>query len=168
MIIIGKVYKYGDFINTDVLYPGKYLNITDPQEMKLHALEGLDSEFVKNFKPGGIIVAGKFFGCGSSREQAATALKYAGVGAVVAESFARIYFRNAINQGLPIVVCPKVSEFVNNGDEIKIDLKAGILDNLTQKKSLKFTPLPEFIMGILLSGGLIPYLKAKKSYAERV
>jgi len=124
MSIKGKAWKYGDDVNTDVIFPGKYTyTITDPKEMALHALEDLDSKFAKEVKKEDIIVAGRNFGCGSSREQAATCLKYAGVGAIVAKSFARIFFRNAINQGLPLVQCKEAAENISSGELIEINFE---------------------------------------------
>jgi len=158
MSIKGKVWKYGDDVNTDVIFPGKYTyTITNPKEMALHALEDLDPKFAKEVKKEDIIVAGRNFGCGSSREQAATCLKYAGVGAVVAHSFSRIFFRNAINQGLPLVQCKEAVENVSSGDTITIDFEKGEISS--GKGIFKFPPLPESVLGILKDGGLIPHIK---------
>jgi 3-isopropylmalate/(R)-2-methylmalate dehydratase small subunit len=155
----GRVWKYGDDVNTDVIYPGKY-TYTDlpPDEMAKHALEDLDPQFAGNVQPGDVIVAGKNFGCGSSREQAVTCLKHAGIGAIIARSFARIYFRNAINQGLPIVQCAAV-ESVESGEEVTIDFSAGKVK--TPRGDFAFPLLSEFVMGILEDGGLIPYVRSK-------
>jgi 3-isopropylmalate/(R)-2-methylmalate dehydratase small subunit len=156
----GKVWKYGDDVNTDVIFPGKYTyNLMEPAEMARHALEDLDPSFAKNVKSGDIIVAGRNFGCGSSREQAAASLKYAGVQAVVAKSFARIYFRNAINLGLPVLQCPEAVDNVNTGDELEIDFARGEIK--TGKGVYKFPPLPDSVIGILEAGGLIEYTKKK-------
>jgi 3-isopropylmalate/(R)-2-methylmalate dehydratase small subunit len=156
----GKVWKYGDDVNTDVIFPGKYTyNLMEPTEMARHALEDLDPSFAKNVKSGDVIVAGKNFGCGSSREQAAASLKYAGVQAVVAKSFARIYFRNAINLGLPVLQCPEAVDNVNTGDELEIDFARGEIK--TGKGVYKFPPLPDSVIGILEAGGLIEYTKKK-------
>ena len=158
MSLKGKVWKYGDDVNTDVIFPGKYTyTITDPQEMVLHALEDLDPKFAKEVKKGDIIVAGRNFGCGSSREQAATCLKYAGVGAIVAKSFSRIFFRNAINQGLPLVQCKEAVENISLGEIITIDFEKGKL--LVKKRIYDFPPLPESVLGILNDGGLIPHTR---------
>ena len=158
----GKVWKYGDNVNTDLIFPGKYTySVTDPQEMAKHALEDLDPSFAKEVKKGDIIIAGKNFGSGSSREQAAFCLKYAGVYAVIAKSFARIFFRNAINAGLPVIVLPEVYDLIEKGNTIGIDLENGIVE--AKGKSFKFPPLPPQVLEILESGGLIPYLKAKLS-----
>jgi 3-isopropylmalate/(R)-2-methylmalate dehydratase small subunit len=157
--ITGRVWKYGDDVNTDVIFPGKYTySISDPQEMAQHALEDLDPSFVKNVQPGDIIVAGKNWGCGSSREQAVTCLKEAQVGAIVARSFARIYFRNCINQALPIVTCDAV-DGVEAGQEITIDFAAGTVS--TPGGVYTFPPLAPEVMEILESGGLIPYVRRK-------
>ncbi|UCE43133.1 MAG: 3-isopropylmalate dehydratase small subunit [Candidatus Aminicenantes bacterium] len=162
----GKVWKYGDDVNTDVIFPGKYTySVLDPAEMAKHALEDLDPEFAHKVKPGDIVVAGKNFGCGSSREQAATCLKFAGVQAVIAKSFARIFFRNAINQGLPVVQCSEAVDNVESGEKISIDFAAGQIKG--EKGIFTFAPLPEFILRILDSGGLIPYIKKKKIEREK-
>ncbi len=153
----GRVWKYGDDVNTDVIYPGKYTySDLSPEEMASHALEDLDPEFASKVQPGDIIVAGSNFGCGSSREQAVTCLKHAGVGVLIAKSFARIYFRNAINQGLPIVQCAAV-EGVEKGDEVTVDFVAGKV--ITPQGEYAFPPLSSFVMGILEDGGLIPHVR---------
>jgi 3-isopropylmalate/(R)-2-methylmalate dehydratase small subunit len=155
--ITGRVWTYGDDVNTDVIFPGKYTySITDPEEMAEHALEDLDPDFADQVEPGDIIVAGKNWGCGSSREQAVTCLKAAGVGAIVARSFARIYFRNCINQALPIVTCDAV-DGVENGDEITIDFAAGTVT--TPGGEYTFPPLAPEVMEILEDGGLIPHVR---------
>jgi 3-isopropylmalate/(R)-2-methylmalate dehydratase small subunit len=156
----GKTWKYGDDVNTDVIFPGKYTySILDPEEMAKHALEDLDPEFAHKVEPGDFVVAGKNFGCGSSREQAATCLKHAGVQAVIAKSFARIFFRNAINQGLPVVQCSEAVDSVESGEEIAIDFAKGKIE--TTKGAFAFAPLPESVLKILDAGGLIPYIKKK-------
>ena len=155
----GNVFKYGDDINTDVIFPGRYLNVFEPAEMAKHAMEDLDKEFVKKVKAGDIVVAGKYFGCGSSREQAATCLKACGVSVVIADSFARIFYRNAINQGLAIMVCPGIGRMVENGDQLEVVAESGTVKNLTRGGEMKAKPLPPFIMGILNDGGLIPHLQ---------
>lgn len=161
--ISGRVWKYGDDVNTDVIFPGKYTySISDRKEMAQHALEDLDPDFVKNVRPGDIIVAGKNWGCGSSREQAVIALKEAGVGAIVARSFARIYFRNCINEGLPIVTCDAV-DTVENGDELTIDFKAGKVT--TPGAEYTFPPLAPSVMEILDAGGLVPHVQQKLGLA---
>jgi len=156
----GRVWKYGDDVNTDVIFPGRYTyKLMEPAEMASHALEDLDPSFAKNVQPGDVIVAGKNFGCGSSREQAASCLKYAGVQAVVAKSFARIYFRNAINLGLPVLQCPDAVDALQTGDEIVIDLVAGKI--ISGSRTFQFFPLPESVLGIVEAGGLIEYTKKK-------
>ncbi|MCR4404127.1 MAG: 3-isopropylmalate dehydratase small subunit [Candidatus Acetothermia bacterium] len=159
--IRGRAWKFGDAVNTDVIYPGKYLPLTDPKEMALHAFEGVRPEFAKAVKPGDVLVAGRYFGCGSSREQAATCLKALGLGAVIAESFARIYYRNAINLGLPISVCPGISKGIEEGQELEVDLASGTIKNLASGESFQAQPLPPFVLEILEAGGLIPYLKGR-------
>lgn len=156
----GRVWKYGDNVNTDVIFPGKYTySILEPEEMARHALEDLDPGFAKKVKPGDVIVAGRNFGCGSSREQAATCLKYAGVQAVVAKSFARIFFRNAINQGLPVLQSEEAVDSIEDGGEIEIDFDRGSIK--TARGDFSFPAFPESVMGILEAGGLIPYTKKK-------
>ena len=158
-MIKGKALKYGDDINTDVIFPGRYLALTEPEEIAAHAMEDLDPAFLKKLNKGDIIVAGKNFGCGSSREQAAIALKYAGVGAIVARSFARIFYRNAINQGIPVIECSECVEIIEDGDEIEIDLDKGVIVDKSKNRTFNFKPLPEFIQNILRQGGLLPFLK---------
>jgi 3-isopropylmalate/(R)-2-methylmalate dehydratase small subunit len=155
----GKVWKYGDDVNTDVLFPGKYTyTVNDPEEIAAHALEDLDPSFAENVRPGDVVVAGKNFGCGSSREQAALCMKYAGVAAVVAASFARIFYRNAINAGLPMVVAPEAAAALSAGDEISIDFEAGEL-TAADGTVYRFPALPAEVIGILEAGGLAPYVK---------
>lgn len=161
MLIKGKVWTFGDDVNTDVIYPGKYLAIFEPEEMAKHCFESVYPHFRSEVERGDIIVAGKYFGCGSSREQAATCLKYAGVGCVIAESFARIYYRNAINRGLPIVICPGIKDKVEEGHVLEVDLENGRIRNLSSNEVVEFDPLPAYIVNILGNGGLIPYLKKK-------
>jgi 3-isopropylmalate/(R)-2-methylmalate dehydratase small subunit len=156
----GRVWKYGDNVNTDVLYPGRYTyQILPPEEMAKHALEDLDPEFAPKVRPGDVIVAGRNFGCGSSREQAAACLKYAGVQAVVARSFARIYFRNAINLGLPVVESEEAWQGLEKGDEVEVDFARGELRSA--KGTFRFLPLPASVIGILEAGGLVEYTKKK-------
>ena len=156
----GKVYKYGDDINTDVIFPGKYTyTVTEPDEMAKHAMEDLDPDFVGTVEQGDVVVGGKNFGCGSSREQAVKCLKFSGVGAVIAKSFSRIYFRNLINNGIPAIVNPEIVDAVEKGDELEVDLQAGKVR----------TPQGEFgcpayaaeIQAIIDAGGLIPYTQQK-------
>jgi len=157
----GYAVKYGDNIDTDVIIPGRYLGITDPEELGRHAMEGLDPEFPSKIKQTGILVAGVNFGCGSSREEAPLALKYSGVKCIIAKSFARIFFRNAINVGLPIVICPEAVGKIEEGDELTIDLAEGTIVNESKDETYRMVPLPKFILDILRDGGLIPHLRRK-------
>jgi len=159
LAIRGKAVKFGDNVDTDVILPGEYLVLIDPTELAKHAMEGLDSTFAKRVQGGAIIVAGKNFGCGSSREQAPLALKHAGVKCVLAESFARIFYRNAITIGLPVLECSEVSRRVEEGDELVVELRAGEVKNKSNNLTLRATQLPEFIMEILEDEGLIEYLR---------
>jgi len=155
-----RVWKYGDNVNTDVIFPGKYTySILEPEDMARHALEDLDPDFAAGVHPGDVIVAGRNFGCGSSREQAATCLKYAGVKAVIAKSFARIFFRNAINQGLLVIQSQDAPDNIASGEEIAIDFSQGKI--ITEKGVYAFPPLPPSVVGILEAGGLIPYTKKR-------
>ncbi len=161
----GRVWKYGDNVNTDVIYPGRYTyQILKPEEMAKHALEDLDPEFAARVRPGDVIVAGKNFGCGSSREQAAACLKYAGVQAVIARSFARIYFRNAINLGLAVLQSDEACDALEKGDTVDIDFAAGEIRS--ERGTFRFLPLPESVLGVLKAGGLLEYTKEKLSSAE--
>lgn len=157
--MVGKVWKYGDDVNTDLIVPGKYLELVDPEEMALHAMEGIDPEFPQKITKGDIVVGGANFGCGSSREHAPLALKYAGVGAVIAESFARIFYRNAINVGLPALECPGIIDAVEEGDQLEVDITGGKVRNLSKNVELKFVPLPGFMVEVLGEGGLVTYIK---------
>lgn len=157
-MIKGRAWKYGDDVNTDVIFPGRYTYARmEPEEMAKHALEDLDPEFAQKVRPGDVIVAGRNFGCGSSREQAATCLVAAGVGAVIAKSFARIFFRNAINNGLLVLEIPEAVDAIRPGDEVEIDPEAGVLRH--RGREYRFPPLPPTVMEILRDGGLIPHLK---------
>jgi 3-isopropylmalate/(R)-2-methylmalate dehydratase small subunit len=153
--------KFGNNIDTDVILPGKYLVLVDPYELGKHALESLDTDFVNKAKDGVVLIGGKNFGCGSSREQAPLALKYAGVKCVIAETFARIFYRNAINIGLPVIECPGISAAIKTGDEISLDLETGKIQNLSSKKTLQGTKMPPFMMEILADGGLIENLRKR-------
>lgn len=155
--INGRVWKLGDNIDTDVIYPGRCLPILDPKEMAKHALEGYDKDFPGKIQKGDIILAGSNFGCGSSREQAATSLKYAGISCIIAKSFSRIFFRNAINQGLALVQSKEAYDSIDQGEEITIDYAKGEI--IIRDKRIPFPPLPEIVMGILEDGGLIEHLK---------
>lgn len=161
MLFSGKAVKFGDNVDTDVIIPGKYLVHIDPRELAQHAMEGLDPAFTKKAKDGVILVAGKNFGCGSSREQAPIALKYAGVKCVLAESFARIFYRNAINIGLPVVECKGVSSKVEEGNVLTVNLENGTVKNQSKNMTFHATQLPPFILEILSDGGLIENLRKK-------
>lgn len=164
MEIKGSCIKYVDNnISTDLIYPGKYMAILEPEEMAKHALEGLDPDFVRKAKGKDVVlVVGRNFGCGSSREQAVTALKHSGVKAILAESFARIYFRNAINEGIAAIEIPGVTEKIDDNDEVVIELDKGIVKNLSKGTEIKFHPLPDFMLDIIKSGGLIEYVRKKR------
>jgi 3-isopropylmalate/(R)-2-methylmalate dehydratase small subunit len=164
--IKGRVWKYGDDVNTDVIFPGKYTyTVSEPSEMPKHALEDLDPEFAKKVQRGDIIVGGKNWGCGSSREQAVVCLKESGVGAIVARSFARIYYRNCINNALPAITCPEVVDAVESGEIISVDLIKG--EVLYSKGSFAFPPIPDAVMGIFEAGGLIQYTRMKLNQNHR-
>jgi len=156
----GKAHVYNkDHINTDEIIPARYLNTDKEEELAKHAMEDLDKGFVKKVKPGDFIIAGENFGCGSSREHAVWALRGAGIKAVIAGSFARIFFRNCINNGFYAIECKNASKEINYGDELEIDLKKGTINNLTKKKVLKFQPFPDFAIEITSAGGLLNYIR---------
>ena len=170
MEIKAKAHKFGDNINTDDIIPARYLNTYDSKELARHCMEGIDEEFVRKLgRPsvtGHCIVAGKNFGCGSSREHAPLAIKGAGISCVIAESFARIFYRNAINIGLPILESKKASKRIDSGDEILIDLSRGKVTNLSKNENYKVQPFPEFIQEIIIAGGLMRYVKKKSKSQE--
>ncbi|MDV3428822.1 MAG: 3-isopropylmalate dehydratase small subunit [Bacillota bacterium] len=153
--MIGKAVKYGDNIDTDVIIPARYLNTSDPYELSLHCMEDIDKDFLKKINKGDILAGGKNFGCGSSREHAPIAIKAAGISIVIAETFARIFFRNSINIGLPIIECAEAAKDINEGDELEIDIAKGEIINKTQKKSYQVSPFPPFMQDIINAGGLI-------------
>jgi 3-isopropylmalate dehydratase small subunit len=159
MELKGKVHKFGDDINTDEIIPARYLNTSDPQELAKHAMEDADPEFVKKMQPRDFIVAGKNFGCGSSREHAPIALKAAGLAAVIAGSFARIFFRNAFNMGLAIFECPEAAARIKDGQEISVDLDTGVITDLTTGKQFTSRPIPPFMQELLADGGLMAFVK---------
>jgi 3-isopropylmalate/(R)-2-methylmalate dehydratase small subunit len=161
MKLRGKAWKYGDHVDTDVIIPARYLDTTEPAELAAHCMEDIDPAFVRNMSPGDIIVGGENFGCGSSREQAPLAIKAAGVSCVIARSFARIFFRNAINIGLPIVICPDAVEAAQSGDEIEVDLETGAVRNLTRSTTHQAEPFPDFLRQIIDAGGLVPYVAGR-------
>ena len=155
----GKAFTFGKNLDTDQIYPGQYLELAQVEDIKRHALEGADPDFVRKFKPGDVIVADANFGCGSSREHAAIALKAVGAGVILAESFARIFYRNAINLGLPLLVSPGILDHVSSGDILEIDLKDGEVRNLSTGAELKVQPMSAYVFDILESGGIKPLVK---------
>lgn len=161
MKIRGKVWKYGSDVDTDVIIPARYLTMTKPEELAVHAMEDLDPEFVKKISPGDIMVAGKNFGCGSSREHAPVALKAAGISCVVARNFARIFYRNSINVGFPILECPEAADEVNEGETLEVDAASGLIRNLDTGREYRSAPFPPFIQEIISLGGLKEYVKRK-------
>lgn len=158
----GSVFKYGDNVDTDVIIPARYLNSSDPAELAEHCMEDIDRDFVKKVKKGDIIVADKNFGCGSSREHAPIAIKAAGVSCVIAETFARIFYRNAINIGLPIVECPEAAKGIQAGDEVEVDFDSGIITNKTRGTSFQGQAFPEFMQKLIAAGGLVNYTNNKR------
>ena len=155
----GLVFKYPDNVDTDVIIPARYLNTSNAQELAKHCMEDIDTEFVKQVKPGDVMVAGWNFGCGSSREHAPLVIKTCGTGCVIAKSFARIFYRNAINIGLPILECEQAADEINAGDEVKVDFDTGVITNITTGKTYQAEPFPEFIQNIIQKGGLLASLK---------
>lgn len=157
----GTVFKYGDNVDTDVIIPARYLNSSDGDELAKHCMEDIDADFVKNVKKGDIIVANKNFGCGSSREHAPLSIKCAGVSCVIAETFARIFYRNAINIGLPIIECPEAAKNIEAGDEVEVDFDSGMIYNRTKGTEFQGQAFPEFMQKIITSGGLMNYINEK-------
>jgi len=166
MIINGKIWKFKDNVDTDAIIPARYLNTSDPKELALHCMEDYDSEFVKKMDKGDIIVAGKNFGCGSSREHAPIALKAAGVSCIIAQSFARIFFRNAINIGLPIFESEEIADQCSEGDLLKVNTAKGIIENTNKDRTYTLKPLPAFIQNIISLGGLREYIKEELKRRE--
>ena len=162
MKVSGKVFKYGDNIDTDVIIPARYLTSADPDHLRQHCMEDIDKSFKDRVKPGDIIVAGKNFGCGSSREHAPIAIKASGVPVVIAASFARIFYRNGINIGLPLLEIGDDVEKIKANDVLRVDTSEGVIEDLTTGDKFKAHPLPGFVQDIAKAGGLIPYIKAKK------
>lgn len=157
----GRVFKYGDNVDTDVIIPARYLNSSDPAELATHCMEDIDKDFVKNVNKGDIIVADKNFGCGSSREHAPIAIKASGVSCVIAETFARIFYRNAINIGLPIIECPEAAKGIEAGDEVHIDFDSGVITNKTKGTSFQGQAFPPFMQKIIQAEGLVNYINQK-------
>lgn len=158
----GKVFKFGDDIDTDIIVPATYLSTFDPKELAKHCMEYTDPDFYKQVKEGDIIVAGKNFGCGSSREHAPIAIKGCGVSIVIAKSFARIFYRNALNIGLYILECPEAADAISQGDDVKVDVDTGVITDVTTGKTFKAVPFPKFIQNIIECGGLVNAIKAGK------
>ena len=157
----GKVFKFGDNVDTDVIIPARYLNSSDPKELAQHCMEDIDADFVKKVSPGDLIVATKNFGCGSSREHAPLDIKAAGVSCVIAETFARIFYRNAINIGLPIIECPEAAKGIADGDEVEVDFDSGRITNKTKGTTYQGQAFPPFMQKIIDCGGLVNYINQK-------
>ena len=155
----GRVHKYGDNVDTDVIIPARYLNTSSHAELAAHCMEDTDADFVRKVKPGEIMVAGKNFGCGSSREHAPIAIKASGISCVIASTFARIFYRNALNIGLAILECEEAAEDIKSGDEVKVDFDTGVITNVTTGKTYQAQPFPPFIQNIITSGGLLNSIK---------
>lgn len=162
---MGRAWRYGDNVDTDVIIPARYLTTSDAEELARHALEDLDPGFASGVELGDVVVAGANFGCGSSREHAALALKGAGVEAVVASSFARIFFRNAINMGLAVATCPQAVDSIDPGDDVRVDIAAGRVVNVSKGLGFDAEPLGEFVLGIVAAGGLVPWVRTRTGVA---
>lgn len=162
MKAMGRVFRYGDNIDTDVIIPARYLNTSDPKELAAYCMEDIDASFAAEVKPGDMIVADKNFGCGSSREHAPIAIKESGISCVIAKTFARIFYRNAINIGLPILECPEAVEGIEQGDVVEVDFNKGTITNITTGKIYKAQPFPEFMQKIIAANGLVNYVKENK------
>ena len=158
----GTVFKYGDNVDTDVIIPARYLNAPSPAELAKHCMEDIDPAYAGKVKPGDIVVGGWNFGCGSSREHAPMAIQASGAACVIAASFARIFYRNAINIGFPILECPQAAQAIQNGDRVRVDFAAGLITDETTGQTFQATAFPEFIGRIIENGGLLPYLKARQ------
>ncbi len=159
----GRVFKYGDNVDTDVIIPARYLNSSDPKELAAHCMEDIDKEFVCKVCEGDLIVANKNFGCGSSREHAPIAIKAAGVSCVIAETFARIFYRNAINIGLPIIECPMAAKAINSGDEVEVDFDSGVITDITTGEKFQGQAFPPFMQKIIDCEGLVNYINQKNA-----
>ncbi|HBR17644.1 MAG: 3-isopropylmalate dehydratase small subunit [Deltaproteobacteria bacterium RIFCSPLOWO2_12_FULL_43_16] len=157
----GKAWKFGADVDTDQIIPARYLNTSDPKELAKHCMEDADPQFVNKMKPGDIIVADKNFGCGSSREHAPISIKAAGISCVIAKSFARIFYRNSFNMGLPILECPEAAGAISGGDEIEVDIDTGKIVNLTKNKAFNSQPIPSFMQELINTGGLMEWVKKK-------
>jgi len=163
----GTVHKYGANVDTDAIIPARYLNLSEPAELARHCMEDIDAEFVKRVKPGDIMVASTNFGCGSSREHAPLAIKASGISCVIAQSFARIFFRNAINIGLPLLECEAAPDNIQAGDIVEVDLSTGTIKNLNNGKTFTAKPYPDFMAGIISAGGLIEYTRKRLARVSR-
>ncbi len=157
----GKAFTFGDDVNTDVILPGKYLNVTDPRELASHCMESADPDFAQSARPGDVMVARKNFGCGSSREHAPLSIKHLGISCVIASTFARIFYRNALNIGLPILECPEAAEAIRDGDTVRVDFGTGAIVDETQGRSFQAEPFPPFMQELIACGGLVNYSKSK-------
>lgn len=166
MTLKGRAWKFGKNIDTDAIIPARHCNTSDPKELARHCMEDADPEFVQRMRPGDLIVADSNFGCGSSREVAPISIKAAGVSAVIAKSFARIFFRNSINIGLPILECPAAVDGIREGDEVEVDTTAGIVRNLTTGAEFRAAPFPEFLQRIISHGGLLAYVEARLAQGQ--
>jgi 3-isopropylmalate/(R)-2-methylmalate dehydratase small subunit len=164
---MARAWVFGDDVDTDQIIAGRYLVKLDPHELAKHVMEAVDPKFASKVRKGDVIIAGRNFGCGSSRERAPLALKAAGISAIVAESFARIFYRNAVNRGLPVLTCPGVRNEFKPGDGVRVDARKGEVHNLRTGKTLKTEPLPDFMLRIIQAGGLLPYLKREKFKRKR-
>ena len=160
-MVKGTVFKYGDNVDTDVIIPARYLNAPSPEELAKHCMEDIDAAFAGSVEPGDIVVGGSNFGCGSSREHAPLAIKACGVKCVIAKSFARIFYRNAINIGFPIMECPEAADGISAGDQVSVDFNTGVIVNETTGQKFQAAPFPEFVNGIIENGGLLKSLKAR-------
>ena len=165
-MVEGKVFHYGDNVDTDVIIPARYLNVSEPSHLAAHGMENIDSDFVEKIQEGDIIVAARNFGCGSSREHAPIAIKASGISCVIAASFARIFYRNAINIGLPIIECPEAVDEIQAGDTVRIDFASGRIEDVTTNKSYQAQPFPPFIQEIIDAGGLMNRVAAKITKGE--
>ncbi len=167
MKLEGRIWKFGSDVDTDAIIPARYLNQSDPKELAKHAMEDERPEFIKEVKKGDILLAEKNFGCGSSREHAPIALKESGISCIIAKSFARIFFRNSFNLGLPLLESPEASEAIEDGDRVRVDLDTGEIFDLTQRKKFFATPIPPFMQELLKDGGLIPHLRKKRKQSSK-
>jgi len=167
MKLEGRIWKFGADVDTDAIIPARYLNQSDPKELAKHAMEDERPEFIKKVKKGDILLAEKNFGCGSSREHAPIALKESGISCIIAKSFARIFFRNSFNLGLPLLESPEASEAIKDGDRVRVDLNTGEIFDLTQRKKFFATPIPPFMQELLRDGGLIPHLRKKRKQPSK-